>query len=71
MASIFCRLQRHSLVLLGIFTVTALSVPSPARLPQSRGKAPEWRTGPWINSPPLSLEGLKGKVVVLEFWTYG
>jgi hypothetical protein len=25
----------------------------------------------WINSKPLTLEGLKGKVVVLHFWTFG
>lgn len=24
----------------------------------------------WINSEPLSLEGLKGKVVLVDFWTY-
>jgi thiol-disulfide isomerase/thioredoxin len=24
----------------------------------------------WINSPPLSLKQLKGKVVLLDFWTY-
>lgn len=27
--------------------------------------------GDWVNSPPLSLEGLRGKVVLLEFWTFG
>jgi hypothetical protein len=27
--------------------------------------------GPWINSPALSMEGLRGRVVLLEFWTYG
>jgi len=26
--------------------------------------------GPWINSPQLSREQLKGKVVVIDFWTY-
>ena len=26
--------------------------------------------GDWINSPPLTLEGLKGKVVLVDFWTY-
>jgi cytochrome c biogenesis protein CcdA/thiol-disulfide isomerase/thioredoxin len=24
----------------------------------------------WLNSPPLSLEQLKGKVVLVDFWTY-
>ncbi len=26
--------------------------------------------GAWINSAPLTLEGLKGKVVLVDFWTY-
>lgn len=26
--------------------------------------------GPWINSPPLDMASLKGKVVVVDFWTY-
>jgi thiol-disulfide isomerase/thioredoxin len=35
--------------------------------------APEFRAGlPWLNvSAPLSLEKLRGKVVLLDFWTYG
>jgi len=24
----------------------------------------------WLNSPPLTIEGLKGKVIVIDFWTY-
>jgi thiol-disulfide isomerase/thioredoxin len=24
----------------------------------------------WFNSPPLTMAGLKGKVVLVEFWTY-
>ncbi|TCR66555.1 thiol-disulfide isomerase/thioredoxin [Bosea sp. BK604] len=24
----------------------------------------------WLNSPPLTAEGLKGKVVLIDFWTY-
>jgi cytochrome c biogenesis protein CcdA/thiol-disulfide isomerase/thioredoxin len=24
----------------------------------------------WLNSPPLTIEGLRGKVVVVDFWTY-
>ncbi len=35
------------------------------------GKAPEF-TGisHWLNSDPLTLESLKGKVVLVDFWTY-
>jgi len=25
----------------------------------------------WINSKPLTLASLKGRVVLVEFWTYG
>lgn len=24
----------------------------------------------WINSPPLTIEGLKGKVILIDFWAY-
>ena len=33
--------------------------------------APEISGGPWINSEPLSMQKLKGRVVYVEFWTYG
>ncbi len=33
--------------------------------------APEITGGPWLNSEPLSLAGLRGRVVFVEFWTYG
>ena len=33
--------------------------------------APEFAgTQEWINSGPLSMEGLRGKVVLIDFWTY-
>ena len=25
----------------------------------------------WFNAPPTSLRDLRGKVVLLDFWTYG
>lgn len=34
-------------------------------------KAPEFTgLGPWHNSEPLTMEGLRGKVVLVDFWTY-
>lgn len=35
------------------------------------GAAPELTGGKWINSKPLTLAELKGRVVYLEFWTFG
>lgn len=33
--------------------------------------APEFTNETWINSEPLRLADLRGKVVLIEFWTYG
>ena len=33
--------------------------------------APSIAGGPWINSPPLTIDALRGRVVFVEFWTYG
>jgi thiol-disulfide isomerase/thioredoxin len=35
--------------------------------------APEWRNSSWLNTPdnrPLTLAGLRGRVVLLNFWTF-
>jgi thiol-disulfide isomerase/thioredoxin len=33
--------------------------------------APEMATGNWINSEPLKLKDQRGRVVLIEFWTFG
>jgi len=33
--------------------------------------APELVTGDWINSEPLKLKDLRGRVVLIDFWTFG
>src|SRR5713226_6017055 len=45
-------------------TPAAVQLPFEAELP-SLGGATEW-----LNSPPLTAAGLRGKVVVIDFWTY-
>jgi thiol-disulfide isomerase/thioredoxin len=32
--------------------------------------APELSNGIWINSEPLTLKGLHGRVILIEFWTF-
>ncbi len=35
------------------------------------GRAPEFvGISHWLNSPPLTMAGLRGKVVLIDFWTY-
>jgi cytochrome c biogenesis protein CcdA/thiol-disulfide isomerase/thioredoxin len=41
-----------------------LVLPVEGELPRLNG------IGPWINSPPLTREQLRGKVVLIDFWTY-
>ena len=44
--------------------------PSSTRLPvESRLPSFDGATG-WLNSPPLTASGLRGKVVLVNFWTY-
>ncbi len=46
---------------------------STANLPKlpDLGPAPELAgLGPWYNSPPLTMASLRGKVVLVDFWTY-
>jgi hypothetical protein len=34
-------------------------------------RAPEFPVGlEWFNTEPLTMERLRGKVVILDFWTY-
>ena len=45
--------------------VTAMGAPTRTSELASLSRATEW-----INSPPLTAEGLQGRVVLVQFWTY-
>jgi len=60
----------------GVPVVDAAAPPSTAAgggmADAADGAAPPWvGLGPWFNSSPLTLEGLRGRVVLVDFWTFG
>ena len=71
-------MRAKTLLILMVVTIAATAaVASLARGAGAQGgprvgqPAPEIAGGPWINSEPLSMEKLRGRVVFVEFWTYG
>ena len=45
---------------------------APVRLAEARAVAPNFvGISKWFNSAPLSIGDLRGKVVLVDFWTYG
>ena len=46
-------------------------VESEAASPKVGDPAPEITGERWINSEPLSMAKLRGRVVFVEFWTFG
>jgi hypothetical protein len=64
-----------ALVLAAVVTVASVAMIAPSGHAESGARigqpAPEITGGPWINSEPLSMQKLRGRVVYVEFWTYG
>jgi cytochrome c biogenesis protein CcdA/thiol-disulfide isomerase/thioredoxin len=59
--------------LIRLFTPSAAhaSPPAAARALADEGAAPELPGGrTWINSAPLRMDSLRGRVVLVDFWTY-
>jgi thiol-disulfide isomerase/thioredoxin len=69
MKTLFATLAAILLITAGL-TLSGTGVPAP--LPGSAGRpVPEWQVSKeWINSKPLRLADLRGKVVLVDFWTY-
>jgi len=64
----------RTLVAAGVVLALASEVmsmgPSTSRLPVEGQLAPFTGATSWINSAPLTPEGLRGKVVLVDFWTF-
>jgi cytochrome c biogenesis protein CcdA/thiol-disulfide isomerase/thioredoxin len=55
----------------GLMPTAATPEAAPARTLGTEGSFPSLAGATeWINSPPLTPEGLRGKVVLVDFWTY-
>jgi hypothetical protein len=66
--------SRRVLVLFALVSVGLMGWviwPAGGQALRSGQPAPDIAGGPWINSPPLTLNALRGRVVLVEFWTYG
>jgi cytochrome c biogenesis protein CcdA/thiol-disulfide isomerase/thioredoxin len=50
--------------------ISAATAPRSEQLPIEDIDASYSGATGWLNSPPLTTEGLKGKVVLVDFWTY-
>ncbi|MGH8291762.1 MAG: thioredoxin family protein [Steroidobacteraceae bacterium] len=48
----------------GVVSPESVRLPIEGQLPSLRGATE------WLNSPPLTVAGLRGKVVLVDFWTY-
>ncbi len=54
------------------FVLLSLHLAPPSVAARLIGRpAPEIHNKVWINSPALKMADLRGKVVLLQFWTYG
>ncbi len=57
--------QRLTLVPVQLRTTPRLVLPDEGAVPPLTGSVE------WLNSPPLTIEQLRGKVVLVDFWTFG
>ena len=55
-----------TLVALGMGAALAV-----AQAPRVGQAAADISAGRWINSAPQTIDGLRGRVVAIDFWTFG
>ena len=56
---------------LAIIGIMGWIIPYPPMSLATNIPAPDIVSPTWLNSEPLKLENLRGKVVMVEFWTFG
>ena len=53
-----------------LLPVLLLGVIGGPGLAGAAGDMPAFKAERWVNSPPLTAEALRGKVVLVDFWEY-
>ena len=61
----------RALFLTALLAVGLQTTPAAAQALRIGAPAPEVAGDRWINSGPLTTQGLRGRVVLVEFWTFG
>jgi len=65
-------MPRSLLVAVALLTSAWLTAqPAVGQFIRAGTPAPEVAGERWVNSAPLTTPGLRGKVVLVEFWTFG
>lgn len=64
-------IRRVSAIGVALLVIASAAVVALGQSSRPGVPAPELGQGPWINSGPLTMAGLRGRVVLVEFWTYG
>jgi hypothetical protein len=54
-----------------LLSVGLATAPAAGQTIRAGTPAPEVAGERWINSAPLTTPGLRGKVMLIEFWTFG
>ena len=62
---------RASLVVVALTASWLVWGPAAGQGSRLGAPAPEVAGERWINSAPLTTPGLRGRVVLVEFWTFG
>lgn len=60
--------MRNTIATVMLAALLLFTVGAPAQAATGHRKAPEWAISEWINAPGPTLAGLRGKVVVIDFF---
>ena len=63
--------MRRRAILLTATVLLGIAASAGAEVVPAGRPAPELAAGPWINSQPLTMQALRGRVVLIDFWTFG